>query len=260
MSVIEHPHPQTTGVGSVAGAASGLRALADSLLQDPCPPAPELAANPALGRLASLRVLQAALDVQVREAAQEAAAAGANYAQLGAAWQITRQGARKRWPGLVFARPHRPVHVPGDPDMTTPPRSYTVLLVEDDDADAMLIEEALLEHGMARTIQRVGDGINALAHLRDPANARPDLVVLDLNMPRMNGREVLAVLKNDPALTTVPVVVLTTSAAPDDVTHAYQEHANAYVTKPVNLDDFIQAVQSIDAFFLETATQPFPLG
>ena len=142
--------------------------------------------------------------------------------------------------------------------MTTaaPARPHLVLLVEDDEADALLIEEAMLERGMTRSIQRVGDGLAALEYLRDPERPRPDLIVLDLNMPRMNGRELLAALKGDPALATVPAVVLTTSAAPDDVTCAYEEHANAYVTKPVNLDDFIRAVQSIDTFFLDTATRP----
>lgn len=135
-------------------------------------------------------------------------------------------------------------------------RPYSVLLVEDDAADVMLIEDALVEHGMTRAIAHVTDGLAALEHLRDSNKERPDLIVLDLNMPRMNGRELLAVLKNDVALGSIPVVVLTTSAAPDDVEDAYRKHANAYVTKPVNLDDFMQAVQSIDTFFLDTATKP----
>jgi len=109
---------------------------------------------------------------------------------------------------------------------------------------------------MARSIRRAVDGVAALACLRDADKPRPDLIVLDLNMPRMNGRELLAVLKGDQALSCVPVVVLTTSTAPDDVAGAYREHANAYVTKPVNLDDFVRAVQSIDAFFLDTVTKP----
>ena len=142
--------------------------------------------------------------------------------------------------------------------MTAPavPRQYTVLLVEDDDADAMLVEEALLDNDVARSVQRASDGVAALAYLRDSGSPRPDLIVLDLNMPRMNGRELLAVLKSDQVLACVPVVVLSTSAAPDDVAGAYREHANAYVTKPVNLDAFIEAVQSIDAFFLDTVTKP----
>ncbi len=136
-------------------------------------------------------------------------------------------------------------------------RSYNVLLVEDDLADAMLIEEALFERGMARTIVRAEDGIAALEYLRDTVRRLPDLIILDLNMPRMNGRELLSVLKADDDLKIIPVVVLTTSAAPDDVSGAYQHHANAYVTKPVTLDEFSQAVRSIDAFYLETAT-PLP--
>lgn len=134
-----------------------------------------------------------------------------------------------------------------------PSRPRDILLVEDDPADAMLIEEALLQRGAARTITLVQDGIDALEHLRDPDKAIPDVIVLDLNMPRMNGRELLAVLKDDPDLKIIPVVVLTTSSSPDDVSDAYRQHANAYITKPVNLDAFIHAVQSIDTFFLDTA-------
>ncbi len=138
---------------------------------------------------------------------------------------------------------------------TAPARAFDVLLVEDDIADAMLIEEALSERG-ARNLVQATDGVAALEHLRDPDSVRPDLIVLDLNMPRMNGRELLRVLKTDEDLQTIPVVVLTTSSAPDDVTDAYSSHANAYVTKPVNLQEFEQAVQSIDTFYLETATRP----
>ncbi|WP_031515300.1 response regulator [Streptomyces sp. NRRL F-5123] len=135
-------------------------------------------------------------------------------------------------------------------------RAYHVLLVEDDPADALLVEEALADRGVSRSISRADDGIDALAHLRDPANPRPDLIVLDLNMPRMNGRELLGVLKQDADLRTIPVVILTTSATPADVSAAYERHANAYVTKPVNLDEFLESVRSIDQFFLETATVP----
>ncbi|MFF4934639.1 response regulator [Streptomyces griseofuscus] len=134
-------------------------------------------------------------------------------------------------------------------------RPYDVLLVEDDVADAMLIQDALSERG-ARNLTQVSDGVAALDYLRDPDNARPDLIVLDLNMPRMNGREFLAVVKEDTALRTIPVVVLTTSAAPDDVSGAYSHHANAYVTKPVNLEEFEAAVRSIDTFYLDVAVKP----
>ncbi|GGL62169.1 two-component system response regulator [Streptomyces fumigatiscleroticus] len=138
---------------------------------------------------------------------------------------------------------------------SAPTRPYDVLLVEDDVADAMLIQDALADRG-ARNLTQVADGIQALEYLRDPAGTRPDLIVLDLNMPRMNGREFLAIVKEDPDLRTIPVVVLTTSAAPDDVSGAYRHHANAYVTKPVNLEQFEQAVRSIDAFYLDVAAKP----
>ncbi|MFD6424840.1 response regulator [Streptomyces sp. NPDC060198] len=214
-----------------------------------------------LASLRALAFLSRAVDECAAAAARAAADGGAGYPQLGSAWGVSRQGARKRWPGLVFTQrpPSRPL--PNDhrsPHMNglAPRRSYTVLLVEDDVADAMLIEEALIERGMARGINRVDDGVSALEYLRDPAKDRPDLIVLDLNMPRMNGRELLGVLKNDEQLSSIPIVVLTTSAAPDDVQDAYTQHANAYVTKPVNLDDFVHTVQSIDSFFLETAVPP----
>ncbi|MFI6585688.1 response regulator [Embleya sp. NPDC050493] len=212
----------------------------------------------ALLRLRVLAYLARAVEECASEEAARAANAGAGYPELGAAWNMTRQGARRRWPGLVFTatpttRPIPP-HDRSDPMNAT--RAYDVLLVEDDPADAMLIEEALREHGMARRITRVEDGVAALQHLRDRDLPRPDLIVLDLNMPRMNGRELLAVLKDDPELLSIPVVVLTTSASPEDVASAYERHANAYVTKPVNLDDFLRTVRSIDAFFLDTAVIP----
>ncbi|KUL47459.1 response regulator [Streptomyces sp. A1499] len=189
-----------------------------------------------------------------RDAAVAAAHAGAGYPQMGAACGLTRQGARRRWPGLFHYSNEKPTE---HPMIATPARPFDVLLVEDDVADAMLIEEALSERG-ARNLVQVTDGVAALEHLRDPDAARPDLIVLDLNMPRMNGRELLKVLKADDDLQTIPVVVLTTSSAPDDVNGAYSSHANAYVTKPVNLEEFEQAVQSIDAFYLDTATRPRP--
>jgi CheY-like chemotaxis protein len=225
-------------------------------------PDPE-STGPASLPLARLRVLAHLMTAVDRCAAEEAAAAarlGANYPRLGQAWGITRQGARRRWPGLVFTShpPTRPLVTRSDPmNALTPPRAYSVLLVEDDPADALLIEDALSEGGMTRQLNHVGDGIEALEYLRDQAHERPDLIVLDLNMPRMNGREFLAVLRDDPDLGSIPLVVLTTSAAPDDIADAYQKHANAYVTKPVNLDDFLEAVQRIDAFFLETSA-PLP--
>ncbi|MER5817034.1 response regulator [Streptomyces californicus] len=208
----------------------------------------------ALTVLHVLDQLQRATERLQRQAATDAARAGAGYPQIGAACDMTRQGARRRWPGLFHHSNERPTE---HPTMTTPTRPFDVLLVEDDVADAMLIEEALSERG-ARNLVQVTDGVAALEHLRDPDAARPDLIVLDLNMPRMNGHELLKILKADEELQAIPVVVLTTSTAPDDVTGAYTSHANAYVNKPVNLAEFELAVQSIDAFYLDTATRARP--
>jgi CheY-like chemotaxis protein len=133
-----------------------------------------------------------------------------------------------------------------------PARPYQVLLVEDDSADATLIEESLLEVAEVELTQ-VQDGVAALIYLRDLASPRPDLIVLDLNMPRMNGTELLKILKDDDDLKVIPVVVLTTSTAPEDVSAAYGTHASAYVVKPVNLEDFTTTVRSIDAFYRKTA-------
>jgi CheY-like chemotaxis protein len=132
-------------------------------------------------------------------------------------------------------------------------RPYRILLVEDDPADAMLVEEALVDGAEARALVQVPDGVAALEHLRDPDRPRPDLIVLDLNMPRMNGAEMLKILKDDEELRAIPVVILTTSAATEDISFAYATHANAYVVKPVNLDDFIDAVRNIDTFYRELA-------
>jgi CheY-like chemotaxis protein len=170
----------------------------------------------------------------------------------------SRQGARRRRPGLVTnSTDHstRPTHRSSPIMAAAAIRPYDVLLVEDDVADAMLIQDALTERG-TRNLTQVSNGVEALDYLRDPDNARPDLIVLDLNMPRMNGREFLAVVKEDAELRTIPVVVLTTSVAPDDVNGAYHHHANAYVTKPVNLEEFERAVRSIDAFYLDIAVKP----
>ncbi|HEX4788109.1 MAG TPA: response regulator [Actinospica sp.] len=139
--------------------------------------------------------------------------------------------------------------------MQTATTSFDILLVEDDQADALLIEGALLERGSGRSVTQVADGVAALERLRDPERARPDLIVMDLNMPRMNGRELLAILKADQELRVIPVVVLTTSNAPDDVVGAYSRYANAYITKPIDLDGFVAAVRNMDTFFHDTATK-----
>jgi len=135
-----------------------------------------------------------------------------------------------------------------------------VLLVEDDPGDVLMTREAFEEHKVGNRLSVVCDGVEALAYLRRQgpyADApRPDLVLLDLNLPRRDGREVLAEIKNDPDLLDIPVVVLTTSQAEEDVLRSYQLHANAYVTKPVDFDGFIEAIKQIDHFFVSVVQLP----
>ncbi|MGW5526718.1 response regulator [Streptomyces xanthochromogenes] len=244
------PSPATAEVTDAA-VGTLARRIVQQMLRDPGQP-DAAGAAPALTLLHVLVQVQRSAERLQRSAAEQAAQAGAGYPQIGEACGLTRQGARRRWPELFRHSPEAPTE---QPMTTAPARAFDVLLVEDDIADAMLIEEALSERG-ARNLVQATDGVAALEHLRDPDSVRPDLIVLDLNMPRMNGRELLRVLKTDEDFQTIPVVVLTTSSAPDDVTDAYSSHANAYVTKPVNLQEFEQAVQSIDTFYLETATRP----
>lgn len=139
-------------------------------------------------------------------------------------------------------------------------RVLDVLVVDDDDADVMMIEEALLRAPTPPVVHRVADGGEALEYLRRQgvhAQAlRPDLILLDLNMPRVGGQEVLSVVKADADLKTIPVVVLTTSDAGRDITASYLGHANAFVTKPMDLDSFETAVQRISSFYGDVAVLP----
>ena len=135
-----------------------------------------------------------------------------------------------------------------------------VLLVEDDDGDILMTREAFEHHKLRNRLHVVNDGEQALQFLRRQgryANApRPGLILLDLNLPRRDGREVLAELKDDPDLGMIPVVVLTTSEAEEDIIRSYQLHANAYVTKPVDFDRFIEVVRQIDDFFITVIKLP----
>jgi CheY-like chemotaxis protein len=128
-----------------------------------------------------------------------------------------------------------------------------VLLVEDDPGDVMITREALRLAGLSTQLDVVGDGVEALEYLRGEGRftsvASPDLVLLDLNLPRKSGHEVLAEMKGDPALRRIPVVVLTTSVAAADITKSYDLHANVYVAKPVDFDAFAAVVKRIDEFF-----------
>jgi CheY-like chemotaxis protein len=135
-----------------------------------------------------------------------------------------------------------------------------VLLVDDDPGDTLMIREAFEHNKVSNALASVADGVQAMQYLRregEYANAsRPDLILLDLNLPRKDGREVLAEIKGDPALATIPVVVLTTSHAEEDVLRSYQLHANAYVTKPVDFERFIEVVRQIDEFFVTVVKLP----
>lgn len=135
----------------------------------------------------------------------------------------------------------------------------SVLLVEDDPGDVMLVREALSEEA-ANALSVVGDGVEAMRFVRGEGQyaeaERPDLVLLDLNLPRKSGAEVLAEIKSDPQLQTIPVVVLTTSQAEEDVLRSYEMHANAYVTKPVDFERFGEIVKQIDGFFVDVVTLP----
>jgi CheY-like chemotaxis protein len=135
-----------------------------------------------------------------------------------------------------------------------------VLLVEDDPGDVLLIREAFDFNKVHNNLNVVSDGEQALDYLRGAGDytdrIRPDLVLLDLNLPRKDGREVLAEVKSDPDLRTIPIVVLTTSEAEEDVLKSYQLHANAYVTKPVDFERFVSIVRQIDDFFVSVVRLP----
>jgi CheY-like chemotaxis protein len=147
--------------------------------------------------------------------------------------------------------------------MADDPRpSLGVLLVEDDPGDVLIAQEALRASKLNSRLTVVPDGVEALAYLRREdgyADAeRPDLILLDLNLPRKTGHEVLAEVKADPSLRKIPVVVLTTSGAAEDVARSYDLHANVFVTKPVDFDHFAEVVRQIDDFFITVAQLPPP--
>ncbi|MEU5142763.1 response regulator [Streptomyces sp. NPDC021139] len=144
--------------------------------------------------------------------------------------------------------------------MRNPAQPIDVLLVEDDPGDELMTREAFEDNKIGNTLHVVRDGEEALDFLyrRGPhAGApRPDLILLDLNLPKYDGRQVLEKIKNEEELAHIPVVVLTTSAAEEDILRSYKLHANAYVTKPVDLDQFIAAVRQIDDFFVQVVRLP----
>jgi len=139
-------------------------------------------------------------------------------------------------------------------------RPIEILMVEDNPGDVRLTQEALKGGKIWNELNVVSDGVAALDYLnrRRPFEAavRPDLVLLDLNLPKKDGREVLSAMKSDPLLKTIPVVVLTTSQAEEDVIRAYNLQANCYVTKPVDFQQFTRIVQAIEQFWLTVVTLP----
>ncbi|GAB7106603.1 response regulator [Streptomyces phaeofaciens JCM 4814] len=145
--------------------------------------------------------------------------------------------------------------------MTTPAAApIDVLLVEDDPGDELMTREAFEDNKIGNTLHVARDGEEALDFLYRRGGftdaPRPDLILLDLNLPKYDGRQVLEKIKSDPDLSHIPVVVLTTSAAEEDILRSYKLHANAYVTKPVDLDQFIAAVRQIDDFFVQVVRLP----
>ena len=139
-------------------------------------------------------------------------------------------------------------------------RPIEILMVEDNPGDVRLAVEALKEGKVRNNFNAVTDGVEALAFLRREGpyagSPRPDLVLLDLNLPRKNGREVLAEIKEDPDLRRIPVVILTVSQAEQDILKSYNLHANCYITKPVDLEQFLDVVKSIENFWLTVVKLP----
>ena len=130
-----------------------------------------------------------------------------------------------------------------------------IMLVEDNAADVRLTLEAFKEARVANRLHVARDGVEAIRMLREPGTAtpRPDLILLDLNLPRKDGREVLKEIKQDDALRHIPVVILSTSQADQDILHSYRLGANAFITKPVEIDEFIDVVRSLEQFWLTVA-------
>jgi CheY-like chemotaxis protein len=144
--------------------------------------------------------------------------------------------------------------------MSASARPVEILLVEDDPGDVLITREAIEGSKFANNLNVVSNGELALQYLRREAPyedaPRPGLILLDLNLPRLDGREVLAQVKQDPNLRRIPIVVLTTSSADQDIVRSYDLHANAYVTKPVDFDQFMSVVRQVDEFFISIVSLP----
>jgi len=141
-------------------------------------------------------------------------------------------------------------------------RPIEILLVEDNPGDVRLAQEAFREGKLSNRLTVVGDGVEALAYMRRggtyAASVRPDIVLLDLNLPKKDGRDVLAEVKGDEQLRRTPIIILTTSTSEQDILKAYDLHANCYITKPVDLEQFLTVVKSIEDFWLSIVKLPPP--
>jgi CheY-like chemotaxis protein len=144
--------------------------------------------------------------------------------------------------------------------MTSAGRAIDILLIEDDPGDELITREAFEHNKLKNRLHVAHDGEEGLDYLYRRGvhqdAKRPDLILLDLNLPKYDGRQLLEQIKSDPGLSRIPVVVLTTSSAEEDILRSYQLHANAYVTKPVDLDQFMNAVRQIDEFFVQVVRLP----
>jgi two-component system, chemotaxis family, response regulator Rcp1 len=131
-----------------------------------------------------------------------------------------------------------------------------ILLVEDNPGDVQLTKEAFMEGKIRNNMNVARDGVEAMAYLNNPNLPRPDIVLLDLNLPRTSGLEVLAAIKDDPLLRIIPVVILTTSQDETDIARSYRSHANCYITKPVDFEKFLHVVRSLEDFWLTVVRLP----
>lgn len=138
--------------------------------------------------------------------------------------------------------------------------SIHILLAEDNQGDVLLIEEAFHEGRIVNSISTVNDGEKAIQYLKKEGSysesTTPDLILLDVNMPRKNGHEVLKIIKNDETLKQIPVIMLTTSSSEKDVLKSYKNHANCYITKPVEVDEFLLAIKKIESFWIQLVKLP----
>ncbi len=139
-------------------------------------------------------------------------------------------------------------------------KNVHILLVEDNEGDILLTLEALEEAKMKNTISVVKDGERAIQYVEKNGEYKdalpPDLIILDVNLPKLNGHEVLQYFKNSEAYKHIPIIMLTTSSSPKDINESYKNHVNCYITKPIDVDDFIKAVVSIENFWLSIVTLP----